>query len=64
MLDLDQPYAPRIRVVVIIIMLIIMLRACDVAALLSAMATVGLTRFCMGSQKCIAKGRRSTHLSK
>lgn len=61
MLDLYQPIAPRIRVVVIMVIIMIMPLARDAAALSGALQSVGAKRFIMGSQKCTGELLRSTH---
>ena len=61
LLDRYQPKAPRSRVVIVIMVVIIMPPACGMAALSSAQLPVFVSRLIMGSQKCTGTGGGSTH---
>ena len=61
LLDRYQPKAPRSRVVIVIMVVIIMLPARGIAALSSAQVPVLVSRLIMGSQKCMGTACASTH---
>ena len=59
-LDRYQPKAPRSRVVIVIMVVIVMLPARGIAALSSAQLPVLVSRLSMGSQKCMGAACAST----
>ena len=60
LLDRYQPNAPRSRVVIVIMVVIVMPPANGIAALSSARSPVLVCRLSMGSQKCTDDRVRST----